>query len=278
MLAGFLRPDRGDILFGEDRVNQLPPQRRNASMVFQHYAVWPHLTVHENVAYGPRAHQLTRALVDEQVAHALKLTRLTELAGRKPAELSGGQQQRVAVARALAVEPELILFDEPLSSLDANLRVELRGELQRIQRETRMTCLYVTHDQEEALSLLDRLAVMRAGRIEQIGRPEEIYRAPKNPFVARFMGELNILPAGGVWQRLLGLSGNGEVGFRPEAARLESQGARGFVRSCRFLGSKTELEISATEGGDPLKVWTQAPVATGQSVFVQIPAASLIRF
>ena len=193
MLAGFLKPDGGEILFDRKRMNGVAPQDRNTAMVFQNYAIWPHLTVYENVAYGPRARNLSD--IDKRVLDALRVARLEELAQRKPAQLSGGQQQRVALARALAVEPDLILFDEPLSNLDARLRLELRGELLRIHRETRTTCLYVTHDQEEALSLADRIAVMNRGRIEQMGIPREIYEHPANEFTARFMGEINIVAA-----------------------------------------------------------------------------------
>ena len=179
MLAGFVQPDSGDILFDQKRMNDVAPQHRNTAMVFQNYAIWPHLSVYENVAYGPRARKLDAATIDRQVTEALRVVRLEDLAQRKPAQLSGGQQQRVALARALAVQPDLILLDEPLSNLDARLRLELRAELRRIHRETRTTCLYVTHDQEEALSLADRVAVMQVGRIEQVGPPREIYEVPR---------------------------------------------------------------------------------------------------
>src|SRR5271156_5615317 len=220
MLAGFLQPDGGDILFDQKRMNDVAPQHRNTAMVFQNYAVWPHLTVYENVAYGPRARKLDGRSIDQRVTNALRVVRLEELARRKPAQLAGGQQQRVALARALAVEPDLILLDEPLSNLDARLRLELREELQRIHRETRTTCLYVTHDQEEALSLADRLAVMNQGRIEQIGTPSEIYEHPVNEFTARFMGEINIISADGPLAKALGAPPNRKIGFRPESAML----------------------------------------------------------
>lgn len=199
-------------------------------------------------------------------------------AARKPSQLSGGQQQRVALARALAVEPDLVLFDEPLSSLDARLRLELRDELHRIQREARLTCLYVTHDQEEALSLSDRLGVMNGGRIEQIGRPEEIYRRPASEFVARFMGEINFLPPNSPWRAQLGVNDHGMVGFRPEAVRLGESGARGVVRGCRFLGSKTELEVGDENGAAPLKLWITEPVALDTVIHFQVAPEDLIRF
>jgi iron(III) transport system ATP-binding protein len=278
MLAGFVRPDAGDILFGERRVNDLPPQERRAAMVFQQYAIWPHLTVFDNVAYGPRARGLAPDVVDERVRRALDLTRLGDLAARKPAQLSGGQQQRVALARALAAEPDLVLFDEPLSSLDARLRLELRDELHRIQRETRLTCLYVTHDQEEALSLSDRLGVMNAGRLEQVGRPEDIYRRPVSEFVARFMGEINFLPPDSPWRTQLGLGRDGTVGFRPEAARLGESGIRAVVRASRFLGSKTELEVTGEDGALPIKLWSSTPISPGTVIHFQIELGDLIRF
>jgi len=217
MLAGFTEPDGGDILFDQKRMNAVPPQRRNTAMVFQNYAIWPHLTIYENVAYGPRAHKLAADAIRQRVTQALRVVRLEELAQRKPAQLSGGQQQRVALARALAVEPDLILLDEPLSNLDARLRLELREELQRIHRETRTTCLYVTHDQEEALSLADRIAVMNQGRIEQIGTPSEIYEHPVNEFTARFMGEINVVNAGDPLAVQLQAPAGRKVGFRRAA-------------------------------------------------------------
>jgi ABC-type Fe3+/spermidine/putrescine transport system ATPase subunit len=276
MVAGFVRPDAGDILFGERRVNDDPPQRRRAAMVFQNFAIWPHLTVHENIAYGPRARGLAPAAVEERVQAALRTTRLAELAARQPAQLSGGQQQRVALARALAAEPDLVLFDEPLSSLDARLRLELRGELRRIQRESRLTSLYVTHDQEEALSLCDRLAVMNAGRIEQVGGPEEIYRRPATEFVARFMGEINLLPPASPWRAALGIGGEELAAFRPESARLGGDGAGAVVQSSRFLGSKAEIEVMM-DGAAPLKIWTNSSLEPGTAIRFAVPAAEIIR-
>jgi len=276
MLAGFIRPDAGDILFGERRVNDLPPQERHAAMVFQQYAIWPHLTVFDNIAYGPRARGLDHPATEERVRRALDLTRLGDLAARKPAQLSGGQQQRVALARALAVKPDVILFDEPLSSLDARLRLELRDELHRIQREARLTCLYVTHDQEEALSLSDRLGVMNEGRLEQVGRPEEIYRRPLNEFVARFMGEINLLPPNSPWRAELGIPGDDVAGFRPESARIGGEGTSAIVHSTRFLGSKVELEV-VMGGGQPLKLWANSPTEVGAKIRFAVPAAGIIR-
>jgi iron(III) transport system ATP-binding protein len=275
MLAGFLQPDGGDILFDRKRMNDVAPQHRNTAMVFQNYAIWPHLTVFENIAYGPRARKLDEKSVHRRVTDALRVVRLEEVAQRKPAQLSGGQQQRVALARALAVEPALILFDEPLSNLDARLRLELRGELLRIHRETRTTCLYVTHDQEEALSLADRLAVMNRGRIEQTGAPHELYEHPANEFTARFMGEINVLAPDSPLAGMLGAPLNRKFGFRPESARLTGEGISAVVKSATYLGSKTELLVE-TSTGETLKLWTGSLVPPGETLHFQVNPASLI--
>jgi ABC-type Fe3+/spermidine/putrescine transport system ATPase subunit len=275
MLAGFIAPDDGEILFDGKRMNEVAPQDRNTAMVFQNYAIWPHLTVYENVAYGPRARKLDETELRQRVADALRVTRLEKLAERKPTQLSGGQQQRVALARALAVEPGLILLDEPLSNLDARLRLELRGELQRIHRETRTTSLYVTHDQEEALSLADRIAVMNLGRIEQIGSPSDLYRRPVNEFTARFMGEINVLGADSPLARLLGGPAGRKIGFRPEAASLAGDGIAAKVKGATYLGSKTELVVE-TADGEILKLWTRESVSPEETVHFAVAPENLI--
>ncbi|HEY0257145.1 MAG TPA: ABC transporter ATP-binding protein [Candidatus Methylacidiphilales bacterium] len=275
MLAGFIQPDGGEILFDQRRMNDVAPQHRNAAMVFQNYAIWPHLTVYENVAYGPRARKLDATSIDQRVSAALRVVRLEELAQRKPTQLSGGQQQRVALARALAVEPDLILLDEPLSNLDARLRLELRGELLRIHRETHTTCLYVTHDQEEALSLADRLAVMNRGRIEQTGTPRELYEHPVNEFTARFMGEINVLAAGSPLTAALAGPPDRKVGFRPESAQLADGGIAAVAQHATYLGSKTELQVE-TSAGETLKLWLREHVPTGATLRFRVPAEKLI--
>ncbi len=277
MLAGFVEPDEGDILFEKKRMNDVPPQDRNTAMVFQNYAIWPHLTVYENVAYGPRARKLDTSTIEKRVTDALRVVRLEDLAQRKPAQLSGGQQQRVALARALAVEPDLILLDEPLSNLDARLRLELREELQRIHRETRTTCLYVTHDQEEALSLADRVAVMNQGRIEQIGAPSEIYEHPVNEFAARFMGEINVLAPGNPLAAMLGAPSDRKIGFRPESAHLTGDGVAAVVKHATYLGSKAELAVE-TATGETLKLWARKMVPPGEKLHFQVAPESLILF
>ena len=197
LIAGLFAPDAGEIRAGERILSSaevvVPPEQRNMSMIFQSYAVWPHMTVAANVAYGLRMRRVSREQIRRRVLEALRLVRLDELAERYPGELSGGQQQRVALARALVVEPETLLLDEPLSNLDATLREEMRFEIRRLHDEFKITTVYVTHDQAEAMVTSDRIAVMNAGRIEQIGTSEEIYERPRTSFVARFIGASNIL-------------------------------------------------------------------------------------
>ncbi len=194
-LAGLEEPDAGEMLLDGRSIATLPPHRRHIGLVFQNYALFPHMTVFENVAYSFRVRRAATALVNDEVAMALKAVGLESLAQRLPGQLSGGQQQRVALARAFVMHPDLLLFDEPLSNLDAKLRIDVRGELRRLQQRLGTTALYVTHDQAEAMSLSDRIAVMRDGRVEQIGTPEEIYLRPASLFVAGFVGRVNALPA-----------------------------------------------------------------------------------
>lgn len=193
MLAGFERPSAGSIRIGERDVSQLPPYRRNIGMVFQHYALFPHLTIAQNLAYPLQARGWPRREIGERVDWALALVRLTGMGGRFPGQLSGGQQQRIALARALIYNPQLVLMDEPLGALDKQLRDQMQDEITRIHRELGPTIIYVTHDQGEALSLSDRVCVFEGGRIAQIGTPTALYEAPTNPFVAGFLGENNAL-------------------------------------------------------------------------------------
>jgi len=197
LLAGFLQPDGGEIRVDQKVVSSasvlIPPERRNMSMIFQSYAVWPHMTVFQNVAYGLKLKKLPGGEIAKKVERMLRLVRLEALAARYPGELSGGQQQRVALARALVVEPQILLLDEPLSNLDANLREEMRFEIRRLHEEFRITTVYVTHDQAEAMVTSDRIAVMHQGRIVQLGAPEEIFDRPRTRFVAEFIGKTNIL-------------------------------------------------------------------------------------
>jgi len=192
-VAGFYEPDGGRILFGQRDVTDLPAHRRDAAMVFQNYALWPHMTVAQNVAFGLQCRGVDRRQRRQRVGEELSRVQMADLAGRKPNALSGGQQQRVALARALVVEPQCLLLDEPLSNLDAKLRLEMRSEIRRICKEANLTGIYVTHDQAEALSMADRIAVLRDGRLEQVGPPRELYERPANRFVAGFLGETNFV-------------------------------------------------------------------------------------
>jgi putative spermidine/putrescine transport system ATP-binding protein len=195
LIAGFVEAEEGDILIGGESQRGLPPYLRKTSTVFQEYALFPHMSVFDNVAYGLRLRRLPRAGVAEKVRRTLGLMQLEGLEKRLPRELSGGQQQRVALARSLVVEPEVLLMDEPLSNLDAKLRVSVRSEIREIQERVGITTLYVTHDQEEALAISDTIAVMQSGRVMQVGSPREIYDRPADPFVAAFVGQVNLLSA-----------------------------------------------------------------------------------
>lgn len=195
MVAGFYQPDGGELLFGDRVMNHVPPHKRNTGMVFQNYALWPHMTVKGNVEYGLKVRKVPRDEREKRVQAALEMVRLGHLGERYPSQLSGGQQQRVALARALVVRPDILLLDEPLSNLDAQLRLEMRHEIKRLHKETGTTALYVTHDQDEALSIADRVAILKDGDLMQVGEPRELYRAPVSRFVAEFIGETNFIPA-----------------------------------------------------------------------------------
>ncbi|MFQ6040326.1 MAG: ABC transporter ATP-binding protein [Candidatus Poribacteria bacterium] len=193
IIAGFYQPDSGNLYFGDRLMNDVPPHKRNTGMVFQNYALWPHMTVYENVEYGLNVRKLPKRVKKEKVQMALEIVQMSAYADRTANQLSGGQQQRIALARALVIEPDVLLLDEPLSNLDAKLRLEMRQEIKRIHSEAHITAIYVTHDQKEAISLADRLAVMNDGKIVQIGAPREVYNFPANRFVADFIGETNFI-------------------------------------------------------------------------------------
>jgi len=195
MIAGFIDPNQGSIRFGERDVTRTPPNKRRTGMVFQNYALWPHMSVFDNVAYGLSVRRVPGRERHDRTMRALRLVQMADYAKRKPTQLSGGQQQRIALARALVIEPEVLLLDEPLSNLDAKLRLEMREQIRRIVDETRITTVYVTHDQKEALSLADRIAIMRRGRVMQTGAPRWLYGRPQSRFVADFLGETNFINA-----------------------------------------------------------------------------------
>jgi iron(III) transport system ATP-binding protein len=297
LIAGFIEPSAGEIQVGERVVSSaartLPPEQRNMSMIFQSYALWPHMTVAENVAYGLTLRKLDRETVRAKAATILSTTRLEELADRYPGELSGGQQQRVALARALVVEPETLLLDEPLSNLDANLREEMRFEVRRLHDEYRYTTVYVTHDQSEAMTTADLIAVMNAGRIEQAGSPEDIYYRPRSEFVARFIGSSNVVRGrsldaerveiGGVPLRCTGarLTPGMEtpVSIRQHDIRLltappldsDNVVPASVVRQV-FLGGSRDYMVELA-GGTQLRVVTPAEqsVAPGTAVWLHVP-------
>ena len=281
MIAGFERPDAGRILIGEADVTETPPHRRPVNTVFQSYALFPHLTVADNVGFGLRFRSLAAAEKRARVDETLELVRLGGFGQRKPHQLSGGQQQRVALARALILSPDVLLLDEPLGALDAKLRRELQIELKSIQREVGITFLYVTHDQEEALTMSDRLAVMSHGRVEQLGTPREVYEHPETAFVADFIGVSNLMRAqssgdgrvevGGV-ELVAGAvqtqrAGVVRLAIRPERVRIEPEGTTGpnripaTIERFVYLGSTTQVYV-ALPGGDRL----QALVANAEAV------------
>jgi iron(III) transport system ATP-binding protein len=298
LIAGFVEPTAGEIYVGNRLVSSaartLPPERRNMSMIFQSYALWPHMTVMENVAYGLKLRKIDRGAIEQKVKAMLATTRLDRLADRYPGELSGGQQQRVALARALIVEPETLLLDEPLSNLDANLREEMRFEVRRLHDQYRYTTVYVTHDQSEAMTAADVIAVMNAGRIEQVGSPEEIYDRPRSEFVARFIGSSNVLKGGnrdgnriavaGTTLRLNGaaLPAQGEtaISIRPHdiaIAASRPDNAENVIPATVmrqvFLGASRDYLVEVN-GGTQLRVITSAGenLARGSAVWLHLPA------
>ncbi len=297
LIAGFVEPSSGEIRVGKEVVSSpartVPPERRNMSMIFQSYALWPHMTVRENVAYGLKLRRMDRTTIERKLAAILTTTHLAELGERYPGELSGGQQQRVALARALVVEPETLLLDEPLSNLDANLREEMRFEVRRLHDEYRYTTVYVTHDQSEAMTTADQIAVMNLGRIEQLGTPKEIYDAPRSVFVARFIGGSNILDGKAVDATHVAIGGatlettgrtltKGEtvpVSIRQHEIELSaaepsiSNRLPAVVSRQVFLGAARDYTVTLADKSE-LRV-TAPPaqdIAPGQEVWLRLPA------
>jgi spermidine/putrescine transport system ATP-binding protein len=275
LIAGFEQPTSGRILLDGTDVSAVPPHRRNVNTVFQSYALFPFLTVFDNVAFGLRNKRLTKAELDERVNSALDLVKLRPFAKRRPGQLSGGQQQRVALARALVLQPSVLLLDEPLGALDAKLRRSLKVELKALQEQVGITFLYVTHDQEEALTMSDRLAVMRDGRIVQIGRPTDVYEQPADTYVADFLGVSNLMPVqvvsrgpGSRYEVRLGESllsvehgspdapDQSHAVIRPERVRIEEYGSLGpnripaMVERLVYLGSATQVFLRLAAGAD----------------------------
>jgi ABC-type Fe3+/spermidine/putrescine transport system ATPase subunit len=248
LIAGFEQPDEGSILIGGEDVSRLPPYRRDVNTVFQSYALFPHLKVLDNVAYGLKQRGFPKDQRHERARAMLELVRLPDIEARKPRQLSGGQQQRVALARALVMEPKVLLLDEPLGALDLKVRRQLQIELKRIQETVGVTFVYVTHDQEEALAMSDRVAVMSAGRIEQIGTPGEIYDTPASPFVADFIGETNFIKRDG-----------GTIAVRPERVQLRPEdgaggagGIAGEVVTTMVIGPAVQCLVRGDDGQEVL--------------------------
>jgi iron(III) transport system ATP-binding protein len=279
MIAGFEDPTSGDILFGERRMNDTPPNLRGATMVFQSYAIFPHLSVRENVAFGLRLQKLPEEEINRRIANVTALVELTGLDDRRPSQLSGGQQQRVALARAVIMEPQLLLFDEPLSNLDAKLREQMRIDIRKLQQRLGITSIYVTHDQTEAMSISDRVIVMNAGRLEQMGLPAQLYSRPVNRFVASFIGKANFLPDPDAPGKT--------IMVRPEAVRLAPAGERaatggfeGKVARSTYLGGILEYEVET--GGVTLLVHEQnsferSPFAVNDAVSIRLLPGGLVQ-
>ena len=294
MVAGFIEPDRGEIWFDDRRMTDVPPHRRNTAMVFQSYALFPHMSVAQNVAFGLKMRKLSAAEQETRIRQALDMVSLRGLEDRRPGQLSGGQQQRVALARAIVTHPDILLFDEPLSNLDAKLREKVRIEIRDLQRRLGITTLYVTHDQAEALAISDRIVVMNGGRIEQIGDPAGIYRAPRSAFVADFLGAANIVEGravdGGLIETAVGrfavadapaaASGAVKLSWRPEDMKLAATGPANIrdatVRSVVFRGNFVELVVEVA--GHPLRAQLDSdlPVAEGDVLSFTV-AANRIR-
>ena len=249
VVAGFEIANEGRVRVDGEDITSLPPARRDIGMVFQNYAVFPNLSVAGNVAYGLNARRVPAAEIGQRVEEALRLVQLQGYGERQPHQLSGGQLQRVAIARALVIRPQVLLFDEPLSNLDARLRVSMRGEIRSLQKSLGITSIYVTHDQEEAMSVSDRIALMNAGRLEQVGVPADIYRKPASRFAAEFMGTTNLVEA-----TKLGLAAPVWVSLRPEALRFAEEAPAGWQRVAgtivhlEMLGPLTRLDVRLANG------------------------------
>ena len=302
IVSGFIRQSQGRVLFDNEAVDHLPPSRRGAGIVFQNYALFPHMTVAQNVAYGLEAQKWPRQRIGPRVAEMLALVHMAEFAERKPRQLSGGQQQRIALARCLAIDPKVLLLDEPFGALDKNLRLDMQIEVKRLQREYGITTILVTHDQEEALSMADRIAVMARGSIEQVSSPTEIYDRPQTLFVNQFVGTANVVAGefvsadhdvatvrvtGGAVLKARGtpqlVSGAQVlVSVRPEQLRLESAPGdgriAGVVKAVMPLGPHVVYEVE-TSGGTSLKVSEPRAAAAalrrpGESVHVAASEAA----
>ena len=305
LIAGFYAPDEGEVRFDDRRVNEVPPHERGIGMVFQNYALWPHMTVFENVAYGLKLRKLDRAEIAHRVEGVLGKVQLAGLGERYPGQLSGGQQQRVALARALVLNPQILLLDEPLSNLDAKIRIQVRAEIRKLQKELGITTVYVTHDQEEALTLSDRIAVFNQGKIFQVGAPRDLYERPADRFVADFIG-INNLIEGAVRSvdaargRLTAQTALGElqalrgerlaagdrcvICIRPENIVLgegaEGNFVRGKIAFAAYLGNTLRYDVDLGQGvtfkADIRDPWHHEQLAMGSAVGLSFPVGSTL--
>jgi iron(III) transport system ATP-binding protein len=306
LIAGFYVPDAGEIRFDGDRMNDVPPHERGIGMVFQNYALWPHMTVFENVAYGLKLRKVGRREIAARVESVLGKVNLGGLGGRYPGQLSGGQQQRVALARALVLNPRILLLDEPLSNLDAKVRVQVRAEIRKLQQEVGITAVYVTHDQEEALTLSDRIAVMNAGKVLQIGPPKALYERPANRFVADFIGTNNLLDAtvraveaearrlrvdtplgelGAIFDARLRPGDRCVVCVRPEnvalgAARDGRNVVKGQIGFAAYMGTTLRYDLDVGNGisfkADIRDPWHHEQLPLGTAVEASFPVTSTL--
>ncbi len=285
MIAGFIEPSSGSIHIGDTDVTRLPVHKRGTGMVFQRYALFPHMTVRENIAFGLEMHKVPAAERTPRISEVLDMVRMGELRDRYPRELSGGQQQRVAIARALAIQPRVFLLDEPLSNLDAKLRIEVREEIRALQRRLGLSTIFVTHDQEEALGISDRMAIMHDGRVQQVGTPEELYERPGNLFVADFLGRMNFLDGRGDGERRFvcadgtALTVYGEtrhaqrIGIRPERIRISDSPPSGdglnvlagTIESRSYLGDQIDFRLRL-DNGETISSQTPNSGEGGESV------------
>ena len=309
LIGGFHKPDHGEIYFGDRAVSSLPPYERNIGMVFQNYALWPHMTISSNIAYGLKLKMISSSEVVEKISRALKLVNLTGLENRYPGQLSGGQQQRVALARALVLNPDVLLLDEPLSNLDAKIRIQVRAEIRKLQKDLGITTIYVTHDQEEALTLSDRIAVINQGELQQIGFPRDLYERPGNPFVADFIGinnliqgEVQEIDAVEEWMKARTKVGTlvcvhrdrlkpGDpciISVRPETASIgkSEEGQKGYnllvgnVSFAYYMGNTIRYDVEV-DGGIIFKVDVQNPwehelFSIGEKVFIRFPVKTTL--
>jgi putative spermidine/putrescine transport system ATP-binding protein len=284
LLAGLVPPTAGEVWLDDQRIDSLPPERRGFGMVFQNYALFPHLTVFQNIAFGLELRGFRRTQIADRVRRMLELVQLPGYEARYPAQLSGGQQQRVAIARALVIEPRLVLLDEPLSNLDAKLRLEMRAEIKRLHADLGLTSIYVTHDQAEALSLSDRVVVMRDGRVMQAGTPAEIHDRPANLFVADFMGYRNFFPV-----TIAGIGADGTVVGRAGALQFAGRGAAPFAHGAAAVVAARPEDLTPTQDPPGVNVlWGQVRLVeylgrehglevvleSGQTVKARVPQAA----